>query len=139
MTFNYDFFFHFFAFLHARPNFDRTYYCIHPSVRPSFHPSVPPSISHSVRPSVRLSISLSSINMLHRNFRTAYLIFLKFNIVISYNGQTICKPFSENQIKSFWVTKNVSETGMWGFLTCRAISQKRSIITTSNFTYFLVI
>ena len=75
------------------------------TVRPSIRPFLHLSVIRSVRPSSYPSIFLSSVNMSHRNLRTAYLVFMKLNKVISWNGQTICKPFSENQIKSFWVTE----------------------------------
>ena len=54
-------------FLYARQNFDRTYYGTEMS-----------------------GVRLSGVNMSHHNLRTTYPNAMKFNIVVSYDGQMIC-------------------------------------------------
>ena len=87
-----------------------------------------PSVCPSVRPSVCPSVCLSGVNMSHCNLRMTYPNFMKLDIVLSYDGQTIYILFGENKIWTFWVMRlcNYNRGGV--FFTCRAVSQKRFMI-----------
>ena len=70
------------SILYARQNLEETYYGIQMS-------------------GVCPSVCLFGIHMLRRNLRTTNSHIIKLYIVVSYDGQTMCILFGENEILTF--------------------------------------